>query len=217
MGFSRMSRLTRLQQDLLRAFFERRPDFFLTGGAALAGYYLGHRTTNDLDLFTATASLDDGAEALRSAARDVDASVEAVRTSPDFRRFVVTRGDDACVVDLVRDRAPQIFATKRKDGVVLLDPPEEILANKLCTLLSRAETRDLVDVMALERAGYAIDDAIAPAASKDGGLTPAQLAWVLSQIEIGDDANPPGEVSASELREYLKQLVSRLSRIAFPG
>jgi hypothetical protein len=125
--------------------------------------------------------------------------------------------DEAAVVDLVRDRAPQIYAKRRNDHGVLLDPPEEILANKLCALLSRAETRGLVDVRALERAGYRVEDALGPASSKDGGLTPAQLAWVLSEIEIGNDSSPPGGVSASELREYLKQLVSRLTRIAFPG
>lgn len=211
-----MSQLTNLQRDLLRAFFERRVDFFLTGGAALAGYYLGHRTTNDLDLFTATASLDDGFDTLRSASDALGATIEAVRTSPDFRRFVVTRANEAAVVDLVRDRVPQVYTRKRNEAGVFLDPPEEILANKLCALLSRCETRDLVDVLALERAGYRIEDAIGPASSKDGGLTPAQLAWVLSQIEVGDDAQPPGGVSASELRDYLKQLVSRLTRIAFP-
>jgi len=99
---------------------------------------------------------------------------------------------------------------------VLLDPPGEILANKLCTLLSRCEIRDLVDVLALERAGYRVEDALGPASTKDGGLTPAQLAWVLSQIEIGADASPPGGVTASELRDFLKSLVTRLTRIAYP-
>lgn len=36
------SRLTLLQRDLLEAFFARSADFHLTGGAALAGFHLGH-------------------------------------------------------------------------------------------------------------------------------------------------------------------------------
>src|SRR5687767_3419782 len=48
-------RLTPLQKAVLRAFFARERGFHLTGGAALAGYYLGHRRTDDLDLF----ALDD--------------------------------------------------------------------------------------------------------------------------------------------------------------
>ncbi|HMB26872.1 MAG TPA: nucleotidyl transferase AbiEii/AbiGii toxin family protein [Blastocatellia bacterium] len=70
---------------------------------------------------------------------------------------------------------------------IRVDPPEEILANKLCTLLERAEIRDLVDVRALEMAGCRVEDALPFAALKDTGLTPAQLGWVLNQIGLGDD------------------------------
>jgi hypothetical protein len=52
MGSSRRSTLDRFQQEILEAFFDREQRFFLTGGAALAGFHLGHRTTRDLDLFT---------------------------------------------------------------------------------------------------------------------------------------------------------------------
>lgn len=46
------SKLTALRREILDAFFQRERGFFLTGGAALAGFHLGHRTTDDLDLFT---------------------------------------------------------------------------------------------------------------------------------------------------------------------
>lgn len=100
---------------------------------------------------------------------------------------------------------------------IRVDPPEEILSNKLCALLSRSEVRDLVDVRALEMAGYRVEDALPAAKLKDSGLTPAQLGWVLSEITLGDDLVPPGNVSAEELREYLADLTTRLARIAFPG
>jgi hypothetical protein len=97
-----------------------------------------------------------------------------------------------------------------------VDPPEEILANKLCTLLSRAEIRDLIDVRALEDAGYRIEDALSAASRKDGGLTPAQLAWVLSEIRLGDDAKLPGGGAVEALRAYLGSLVRRLATLARP-
>lgn len=137
MGSSPRSTLDRFQRQLLEAFFEREKRFFLTGGAALAGFHLGHRKTRDLD-------------------------------------------------------------------------------RKLSTLLSRTELRDLVDVRALEQAGYRVEDALEPASRKEGGLTAGQLAWVLSEIEIGEDAEPPG-VPAGELREYLDDLVRRLTGLAFPS
>jgi hypothetical protein len=103
-----------------------------------------------------------------------------------------------------------------KFGSVQVDPPEEILANKLCTLLSRAEIRDLVDVHALERAGHRAEEALPLAMRKDGSLTPAQLAWVLSQISIGNDARIPGSLSVAEVRSFVTDLVARLTRLAFP-
>jgi len=211
------STLGRLQQDVLAGFFRRESRFFLTGGGALAGFHLGHRETSDLDLFATSDILEDGAAALAETARELGAAAESIRTAPDFRRLLLRRGSDSVVVDLVRERAEQAFPDKPLVGGVRVDPPGEILANKLCTLLSRAEIRDLVDVRALEGAGYPVDEALAPAARKDAGLTPAQLSWVLSQITIGEDAQPPGGVSAAELRRYLEDLVARLARLAYPG
>ena len=161
--------------------------------------------------------MERGSTALRDVAAELGASLEALRTAPDFQRFLLRRGDEALVVDLVRERVPQLYPEKRRMGVVLVDPPEEIFANKLCTLLSRAELRDLVDVKALEEAGYRVEDHIAAANRKDSGLTAAQLAWVLGDLELGDEAKPPGGVSVTELREYLGGLRARLARMAFPS
>jgi hypothetical protein len=51
--------LTPIQQAFLTAFAEL-PDqaqFYLAGGTALAEFYLGHRTSFDLDFFTGQAPL----------------------------------------------------------------------------------------------------------------------------------------------------------------
>lgn len=211
------NRLTPLQRDLLEAFFQREARFFLTGGAALVGFHLGHRETADLDLFTTADHLADGETALHGAASAIGGSIENIQTAPEFRRRLVRRGDESVMVDLVRERAPQGTQPKMQVGRVRIDPPEEILANKLCTLLARAEIRDLVDVLALERAGHRAEAALPLAMEKDGGLTPAQLAWVLSEITIGEDANIPGGLSVVEVRSFVADLISRLARVAFPG
>lgn len=44
-------KLSPLQWRVLRALATIAPPWTLTGGAALAGVYLGHRATRDLDLF----------------------------------------------------------------------------------------------------------------------------------------------------------------------
>lgn len=210
------SKLRPLQQNFLQAFFSKERRFYLSGGAALAGFYLGHRETHDLDLFTLMDVMKEGFTAVAESAREMGAKLESIQTSPDFRRYILTLESEAIVIDLIRERVPQIVADKPAIGIVLVDPPEEILANKLCALLGRAEIRDLVDVRALEISGYPMESALPAATSKDAGLTPGQLSWVLSQITLGDDLVPPGGISVEELRKYLDGLIARLSRLAFP-
>ncbi|MEW6128164.1 MAG: nucleotidyl transferase AbiEii/AbiGii toxin family protein [Acidobacteriota bacterium] len=209
-------KLSTLQEEFLNAFFKLEDRFFLTGGAALVGFYLGHRETHDLDLFTLADVLDEGVATVEAIARQLSASLESIQTAPDFRRFLLRKGKDSVVIDLVREYVTQIVSEKPVVNGVKVDPPQEILANKLCALLSRSEIRDLVDVRALELLGYKVEDALPSAAAKDSGLTAAQLAWVLSQIEMSDDLIPPGEVSVEELRQYLADLIRRLTRQAFP-
>jgi hypothetical protein len=188
----------------------------LTGGAALAGFYFGHRRTDDLDLFTLENEIENGFAIARDAARHLGATVEAIITSPDFRRLLVKRGDEAMIVDLVREYVFQLETEKPIINGIRVDSPEEILANKLCALLSRSEIRDLIDVRELENAGFSLKNALQVAAQKDTGLSPAQLAWVLNQAKFGDDAQLPHDVSIDELRDYLSDLINRLKQLAYP-
>jgi len=211
-------KLTPLQRDLLTAFFRHEQRFFLTGGAALAGFYLHHRPTLDLDLFTLDPeAFATGRRVLEAAADELGALVAVRQHAPGFERFVVTRDAESVVVDLVLERVAQTAGEKRLVGIIAVDPIEEILANKLTTILSRAEERDLVDLLFIERQGLRIEDGLAAALLKDGGCTPAALAWVLSEITVPDAAVLPGGIAPGELRRFVDALVVRLRRAAFPG
>lgn len=216
-GSSPRNALTPLQAETLRAFFQHERGFFLTGGAALVGFYLGHRHTDDLDLFTTDdEAFERGRRVLGVIASELGATLEVRQTTPRFVRCVLSRGDDAVVVDLVRDQARQLHGDKPERDGVRIDPADEILANKLTALVGRAEERYLIDVMFLERAGLRIADALPAALAKDGGCTPATLAWLLSKVTIPDDAALPAGVSPQELRTFVADLVVRLRRAALP-
>lgn len=98
----------------------------------------------------------------------------------------------------------------------MVAPADEILANKLTAIVGRAEKRDLIDVMLLERAGYPIEAALPAALAKDGGCTPATLAWLLSEVKVPDGVELPADVSPAELRTYLADLIRRLLVVAVP-
>lgn len=219
MGSWRDSPLTALQKDVLAAFFRSERGFFLTGGAALAGFWLNHRATSDLDLFTIhDEAFERGPRELREVAAELGAELQVRQDSPGFKRFTLARIDETIVVDLVRERVVQLHADKAEIDGLLIDPPDEILANKLTALVGRQEERDLVDVLYLERrASLCIDDLLETALAKDGGCTPANLAWLLSELRISDDVTLPAGVTGAELRAYVDDLVQRLRRIAHPG
>jgi predicted nucleotidyltransferase component of viral defense system len=217
MASSVNNNLDDLQRAFLAAFFQREERFYLTGGAALVGFYLGHRQTPDLDLFTLDDVIVEGVTAVKETARQLGATVEAIQTAPDFRRLLLRLGTAAIVIDLVREYVIQRVPEKPSINGIRVDPPEEILANKLCALLAHSEIRDLVDVCALELAGYKVEDALPFAAQKDRGLIAAQLARVLSEVELADELIPPGGISLAELRRYLNDLITRLKRLALPA
>jgi hypothetical protein len=210
------SLLSPLQDELLRAFFRLEQGLFLTEGAALAGFYLGHRTTDDLDLFGMPGTdLDRAVRSLQEAATSVDATLVAKEIHPDFRRFLATRGDEPCVVDLVLDRSPAIDPEKIRFGDVRVDSPREIAANKICALLGRAEIKDLVDLHALLTGERTLESVLEDASRKDASADPATVAWVLSQIRIGPAAALPGGVDVTALLGFRDQSVKRLRAMAF--
>ncbi len=208
--------LTKLQWDLLAAFFAREQRFFLTGGAALAGFYLRHRTTEDLDLFAPPGpSLDDALNALRDACSACGAEVETLRSFADFKRVIARRGVESCVVDLVIDRAPAVDDLKSTFGAVRVDTLREIVANKICAVVGRAEAKDLVDLMELQQAGVDLATAVADASHKDASADPATIAWVLDQIVIGPEAPVPSGTDPAALDAFRLELVEKMRRLAF--
>lgn len=214
---SSTDRLDPLQRDLLGAFFAHAEGWFLTGGAALAGFYLAHRTTRDLDLFAPPeVSMADGVEALHAACAQVGAVATALRQHGDFRRFAVARGAEQTLVDLVVDRAPQLPAEKPRFGAVRVDSLRDIAANKLCALLDRVEARDLVDLRLLLEHGPSLEELLRDAQSKHAGADPATLAWVLGTWRLPPTAPLPEGSTLAEVESFRESLITALARLALP-
>ena len=97
-----------------------------------------------------------------------------------------------------------------------VDPLDEILVNKLTALVGRQEERDLVDVWFIEQAGLRVEDFVGAAERKDGGCTPATLAWLLSSFPVPHDDRLPAPLTSSHLLAWRDALVVRLTRAARP-
>lgn len=216
--------LSPVQRAVLRGLATLEPRWTLTGGGALAGFHLGHRGTRDVDLFFRgrDALGDLPAEAERTL-RALGMEVHRLVTAPAFVQFRVVRGDATVVVDLVADPVAPIEAPRvaSVEGTpIQIDSLHEILVNKLCALLGRAELRDLVDVTAILAAGGDLERAAADAPRKDGGFSAVTLAWLLSRYPAARLARAYGmdADAAEQMRGALEsRLVELARREAGPG
>lgn len=209
---------TPLKRDFLHAWFAKERRFFLTGGSALGLFYLDHRRSYDLDLFTGDDVPGNEVQSLvESVAKEIGTECRALRSAPGFHRFRLTRGEEKEVVDVVVDRAPQIDPEKVSFGLIRVDTIREIIANKLTTLLSRAEMKDVVDLYFLEKAGHDLLAAIPDAQAKDGGWEPAVVAMLLDGLRTAE--LPPWllkEVSPAEIQAFLDRLRLSIAAKALP-
>lgn len=219
MSWEESKAATSLKRDFLNAWFAEDQRFFLTGGSALGMFYLDHRRSYDLDLFT-TEAVD--AFLLRNQilrlATSIGATCEPLQSSPDFHRFELRRGDDREVVDLVIDRVPQLDAEKNRFGAIQVDTLREIIANKWAAVLGRTELKDLVDLYFLEKAGHDIMGHVADAGKKDAGLEPAVLSHLIASVKI---ESVPGfmirSLDLDDFQSFVDRIRRDLANRAFPG
>lgn len=217
-----MGSLTPLQHRLLGLLSRMDPPGTLTGGGALAAAHSGERSTRDLDFFWRDrAALENLPDQVRARLVAAGLSVQTIQTSPSFVRIQVGDGVESILLDLVADPTPPIeppVILPWEDGVLAVDSAHEILVNKLCALLGRAEIRDLHDVRTLMAAGGDLERALRDAPSRGLGFSPLVLAWLLRGLPVERLAAASGwtpELAAS-LASFRDLLVERLVGLATP-
>lgn len=201
--------LSPLQVDFIRCWFAHSKDFFLTGGGALVGYLGAPRATVHPDAFARAGDL------LHQVCSEIGVEARSLRTSAEFHRYQLNRDEESTILDLVLDRAPQIFPSKEdREG----DPPLEILVNKICAVVSRSEPRDFVDVWFLCQQGYDRMEALRLSSRKDGGVGPDTLLWILRDLKWEHFRVPdlPDEVVRETVR-FFQEWMEELALDLHPG
>lgn len=216
------SKLTALQTRVLEVLAGLQPAWTLTGGAALAGFHLGHRATRDLDLFVhGRSTLDDYAQRVIDRLQTAGLGTSSLQGGASFHRLQVHDAHDSVLLDLVAEPVPSIEPPMEHalgSRTVRIDTRHEILVNKLCTLIQRSELRDLVDVQALLDAGGDFERALHDAPKKDGGFSPLVLTWQLQGLELETMARAQGwaEEQIRRLVAFRSELTAKLGKFTRP-
>lgn len=178
-----------LLSPIQRAFlaeFVRLPDheqFYLAGGTALAEYYLGHRLSFDLDLFTSEAPLIlPQSYQIETLAGQSGLRVAVSRRFTTYVEFVISQGADTLKVDLAQDSPFRFQAPVETETGILVSAFADLQVDKLLAYYGRAEPRDAVDLhYILQRAS--LDALLEQAAHKDPGFDLYWFAVALNRAE----------------------------------
>ena len=173
--------LSPLQEQVAEiiAGLEEATDFALAGGAALISRGDVQRQTKDLDFFGLTTdAVDRLLPAVERALQAVGLTVRRVQDNPGFARLLVEGGNERTEVDLAADA--RLFPVEPGQPAPTLSG-EELAVDKVLAVFGRAEARDFVDLLAVEKR-YGLDRLCELAAEKDRGFTPEMFAGMLNQF-----------------------------------
>lgn len=163
----------------------------LVGGTALAGYYAGHRESDDMDLFTADAT----AQAMTVAAVKSLAGIGVIfsdeRNSPSFYHALGRLSGRNFTIDVVLDANIHRIGTfvQTVDGIQVASL-ETLLMMKIATLVSRCSEKDLFDLKWLTEhyRTPAVEEWIALGQKVDGGANAEGMLIAVSGAKLRIDA-----------------------------
>lgn len=207
-----MSILTPVQKRFLDQFFATflGKEFFLSGGTALSEYYLQHRLSQDLDIFTVNQEITfDAVNAeIRKIIDREGLRIESEIVSDSFLRYILKTNGEVLKVDLVKD-VPVHFGEIKNFGLIRVDSVENIAVGKLLALFGRADPKDFIDLFFLlgSEKKLEFDEVLKMAKQKDLGLQELFLAEMIYKAETLEILPPTIKPFVKkELVQYFTQL-----------
>lgn len=193
--------LTQRQISLLKEFGENKfidEIFYLTGGTALAGFYLCHRYSEDLDFFSETEfdiiQID---ILLRKIKNKLNISKIDFQQSYNRNLFFLHFGREVVKTEFTYFPFPRIEKGNKEYGIQV-DSLIDIAANKLFSIYQRTQARDYIDLFAItKKENYTVEDLIKKAKSK--------FDWHIDFLQLGSQF-----VKVKEAKDY-PRMVSKIS------
>ena len=117
--------------------------FFITGGTALSVFYLHHRVSEDIDLFSMDyRDLDTINETVKRMFRD---DLAIIQSSPEFYSYLIREVKVDIVFDPLSIIGKRPVVNLMSSGKIPVDTLDNICSKKLCTMASRFEPKDIID------------------------------------------------------------------------
>lgn len=118
-------------------------NFFATGGTTLSVFYLHHRLSEDLDLFS--SKFRDLSRIDSTLKRIFGKDLSLIQSSSEFYSYLINSIKVDIVFDPLSTPAKRALVTLTKGKRIYIDTLDNIASNKLSAIASRTEPKDLID------------------------------------------------------------------------
>ena len=176
--------ITALQKEILMVF-SKIPDsniFYLTGGTALAEFYLAHRKSYDLDIFTTEKGLIIPFSYTFEEEIKKNFSLKVVRRFETLVEFEISDKEKSTRVQLALDSPFRFEEPLDTDLGIKVNDYKDLIVDKLLAFFGRAEPRDAIDLyFILETENFW--DLVELAKQKDQGFDLYWLANALHRVK----------------------------------
>ncbi|OGX39314.1 MAG: hypothetical protein A3G91_04805 [Omnitrophica WOR_2 bacterium RIFCSPLOWO2_12_FULL_50_9] len=176
-----MQLISPVQEKILQDFGKVKDSnqFYLTGGTALAYFYLNHRQSNDLDFFTSAEEIiDPFSRQLEKHLAAQGFESQRQRSFHFFVELIVSLKGETTLIHLALDSAFRFEPARIFPGYpdLKVDGLTDIASNKLLALFGRAALRDFIDVyFLLQDRRFSREQLAEAARQKDPGF---DLYWL---------------------------------------
>lgn len=188
--------LTEFQESICRLLAENRikgGESYIAGGVALNVALQAPRLSRDVDIFhDSTEALQVSWERDQALLLESGYRLDVIREVTAYVEAVVRKGDDAVLLQWVRDSAFRFFPLVEDARLGLTLHPFDLATNKVLALVGRLEIRDWIDVMECSSKLQHLALLAWAACGKDPGFSP---------LGILNEASRSSHYTEAELRQ----------------
>jgi len=204
--------ITDLQRQIL-LIFSKIPDsnvFYLTGGTALAEFYLGHRKSFDLDIFTSEIGIIIPTSYIFEKEIKRNFFIKVVKRFETLVEFEISDKKNSTKVQLALDSPFRFENPVDSDIGIKVNSYIDLIVDKFLAFFSRSEPRDAIDLFFIlkEQNFWKL---VELAKQKDPGFDLYWLAVALYKVkEFPDNINelPIEMIKEIDIKELKNQFLS---------
>lgn len=214
---SNLTILTSIQQLFINLLGKQpfSKKFYLSGGTALAAFYIPYRYSEDLDFFSEEeVHVDEITAFIQSIKNEIGFENFDFNTSFNRNLFFLKFPNETLKLEFTYYPFKQLDNSKEEFGVKV-DSIADIAVNKLFTIYQTPRSRDFMDLyMIINKYGYTIDDLVKKAKVKfDSHVDPLKLGtqFLLAE-DLKDYPNLIDQLEEKQWQGFFKEEARKLGQ-----